>query len=78
MENPLEYTVLIGRPAYGRDYATKEALALDWLNGKDFRNVTPGVPGTYFSIRDAGRASDVLLGNRNETIIISTKNIKDL
>ena len=39
-------TVLV--PAYGRKYATSEAMLKDWTGGKDFR--VEG--GPYTSIRD--------------------------
>ena len=36
-------------PAYGRAYATREAMLADWRAGKDFRIVGHG---QYCSIRD--------------------------
>jgi hypothetical protein len=37
-------------PAYGKTYATKEALLAAWNNGKDFHDYRG--PGRYCSIRD--------------------------
>lgn len=44
-------SLISARPAFGREYRTKEEVLADWRAGKDFRNSTHGVRGTYFSIR---------------------------
>ena len=70
-----QYTTLIGSPAYGRDYDTKEEIEADWLANKDFRNRTPGVRGSYFNKADAEKsfASEVILSNKSETISYTVK-----
>jgi len=39
---------MVIKPAYGRNYPTKEACLLDWNAGKDFKILN----GPYCSIRD--------------------------
>ena len=41
-------SVLIIVPAYGRKYASEQAVATDWNSGKDFKVFR----GPYISIRD--------------------------
>ena len=70
-----QYTTLIGSPAYGRDYDTKEEIEADWLANKDFRNRTPGVRGSYFNKADAETFSvdEVILSNRDKTVLLAVK-----
>jgi len=66
-----EKSVLLGSPAYGRDYDTKEEMRRDFLIGKDFINHTPGVRGKYLNITDAFSlmmADEVILSNRKGTV----------
>lgn len=49
------YNTMILVPAYGRAYATKEALLADWEAGKDFRIVA----GPYCSKRDLAAMKDL-------------------
>lgn len=55
-------------PAYGRKYATVEALLKDWQEGKDFRI---GSGGPYCSVRDLDQlkrmfwACDLVLYDRH-------------
>ena len=73
--NLMTYTAILGRPAYGRDYQTKEAMQKDWNANKDFRNVTPGVRGSYFSKSTVEMldVDEVILSNKAETIFLTIK-----
>lgn len=52
---------LIIGPAYGRSYASVEALSKDWHAGKDFKVVN----GPYCSIRDISEFEPIfLLGDK--------------
>ena len=42
---------LIVVPAYGRDYASEDAVLAAWEGGADFENVTVGTRGRYVSCR---------------------------
>ena len=65
---------IVVRGAYGRKYATKEAMSEDWYKGLDFRieSIWPSAPGTYMSIRDV-EPGDIVVGmvNNSKTPFVS-------
>ena len=67
-------TTLVVVPAYRRDYTSGKAAQADWDAGKDFRNMTIGVSGTYVSNRDLpllreGGVKWVNIRYKNQTLV---------
>lgn len=62
-------------PAYGRDYKSAKDAKADFLNGKDFENLsrlqTGG--GTYCSIRDFAPGTSVILRYKRNTMTTTVK-----
>lgn len=56
-------------PAYGRKYATRQAIQDDWNAGKDFKIYNaPAWVGCYCSIRDIARLRD--MAGRDKIVIV--------
>lgn len=74
-QQAFEHAVILGKPAYGRNYNSAKRMLEDWYADKDFTNVTPGVGGKYFNRQDVEKLGidEVILSNRDESITCTCK-----